>query len=88
MTLRKLNTNVPFQVRRNKAFSPNIYVTYKQNDESHSHLFLHRLVAWGLWNSIFGVLGEEWVCPTSVDDLLLIRIFEGRKEEIKMLTCI
>lgn len=42
-------------------------------NETHEHLILHCPVAWKLWCFIFGIHGEEWVCPDSVEAL-----FTGR----------
>lgn len=36
--------------RAHKDLSPEIYVMYRHNDEANSHLYLHCLVACGLWN--------------------------------------
>ena len=62
--LNRINTNDILQVRRpHKAISPYVCVMCGVNSESVSHLFLHCPVADFLCNSLFGTVGECWVCP-------------------------
>lgn len=51
--------------------------------ELHSHLFLHCLVAWEMWNRLFGVCGGFWLVPSSV--LLTFPRSFGRRKDCKTL---
>ena len=55
------------------------------NSESISHMFLHYLVADFLWNTLFGIFGECWVCPATLDQFLLtsfIGLGKGRRPNL------
>lgn len=51
-------------------------VTCMQDSESHSHLFVHCMMASPLWYCLFNMLDECWICSSSVEDLILRR-FRG-----------
>lgn len=54
------------------AISPDICVTFYAGRKTCSHLFTHCHVAQRLWSSLFVVLGELWVCTSTVMELLHI----------------
>ena len=53
------------------------------NLESVPHLFLHCSVADHLRNTLFDIFGECWVCPATLDQLLLYWFWQ--EEEAKYL---
>ena len=56
------------------------------NSESVSHLFLQCPMANILWNTLVGIFGECWVCPTTLHQLLLTSFAGfGRRTETKLL---
>ena len=74
--LNRINTNDILEVSRpHKTFFPDICVMCGACSELVSHMFLHCLVAIFLWNSLFNVFGECWVCPMSLDHFLMISYY-------------
>lgn len=37
-----------------------------QTSQTKKHLFLHFEVAWQVWNRLFGICSESWVCPVDL----------------------
>ena len=51
-----------------------------------SCLFLHCPIADFLWNTLFGIFGEFWVCPATLDEFLLTSFAGfGKRKEAKSL---
>ena len=66
--LNRINTNDMLLLRRPyKAISPNMCVMCGASSESTPHLFLHYSMADFLWNALFGIFGECWVCSRTLD---------------------
>ena len=55
-----------------KAISLDVCIMCGASFESVSHLFLHCPMADSLWNTLFGIFGECWVCLAMLDQFLLI----------------
>ena len=54
--------------------------------ESTTHPFLHCSMVDFLWNVLFGIFGECWVCPRALDQFLLTSFVAfGRRKEAKSL---
>ena len=85
--LNRINTNDMLQVRRPlKAISPYIRVMCGASSKSTPHLILHCSMADFLWNALFGIFGECWVCPKALDQFLLTSFTGfGRRKEAKSL---
>ena len=66
-----------------KVISPDVCVMCGANLESVPHLFLHCSVADHLQNTLFDIFGECWVCPATLDQLLLYWFWQ--EEEAKYL---
>ena len=88
--LNRINTNDMLQVRRpHKAISLEVSIMCGVSYELVSHLFLHCPVADSLWNTLFGIFGECWACPTTFDQFLLTSFvgFGMRKEAKSLWQC-
>ena len=85
--LNRINTNDLLQIRRpNKALSPNVCVMCFQSAETNSHLFLHCEVARFVWDKLFGIFGEYWVCPADLGAFFANRcVGFGRRKDQKAL---
>ena len=70
VVLDRINTNDLLQIWRPKS---NIYVMCMDNLESVAHLFLLCPIANSLWNRLFSISGEQWVCLNSPEGFLTIR---------------
>ena len=87
IVLNKINTNDMLQVQRPyTAISPGVCIMCGTSSESVPPLFLHYHVADSLCNTLFGIFGECWVCPATLDQFLLTRFLGfGNNKEAKSL---
>lgn len=89
--LNKINTNDMLQKRRPlTALSPNWCIMCRSTSESGDHLFLHCSTATLIWNKLFGIFGESWACPLSLNQFLAMnfRGFGCRKEARTLWLCL
>ena len=71
LSLGKINTHDILQKRRAfQCLSPSWYVMCKQEQETLSHLFLHRGFARTLWSKVFSEFNLVWEIPDNFWDLL------------------
>ena len=53
-----------------------MYIMSVLDSESRTSLFLHFSMVRSLWNGLFGIFGELWVCPIDLSQFLLTK-FRG-----------
>lgn len=70
LALGRITTNGMQQRRPGLAFSPDICVLCYAKSETCSHFFIHCQVAQQVWSMLFWVLGESWICASTVMELL------------------
>lgn len=64
------------------ALSPYVCIMCMRQSETNCLLFLHCQVAWDIWNKLFGIANENWVCPVDLGSFFAINFFgfSTRKE--------
>ena len=71
------------------GLSPLMCVMSSASSEFVPHLFFHCSEAESSWNSLFDIVGECWVCPRTLDQLLSTSFigFEKRNEAKSLWRC-
>lgn len=87
--LNRININDLLHIQRpHWAISPVVYVMCFRSLEMHNHLFLHCQVAWYIWNQLFGIMDERWVCPADLGVFLASKFTGFGRQVFASLWCL